>query len=557
MAAIAQPRSLPLSHFELKPGDKSILRFSTAGSVDDGKSTLIGRLLFDTRGAFDDQIEAVKKSPINRSSGAIDYSLLTDGLRAEREQGITIDVAYRYFSTAKRKFIIADTPGHEQYTRNMATGASTADAAVILVDARKGVLPQSRRHACISALLGIRHLIIAVNKMDLVDYSRDVFEAIRRDFESLSAALRHPWLTYIPVSALEGDNVVEHSARMPWYEGPALLEFLETLDVDSSQSDRPMRLPVQYVIRPHLDFRGFAGQLASGWLSAGDRVVALPSGHTSRVKEIVTFDGTVEQAFAPMSITVTLEDEIDISRGDILTHVNAVPEFGRRFEATIVWMAAEAMEAGKTYLLRHGPHEVSTRVTELVDRLNVDDLTHESAPTLALNDIGLARLECARPIVFDSYHENRRTGAFVLIDPLTNLTLAAGMIERRLESQRRRATASFVADPVTTAERTEHFGHTAGIVHLSSRPSLLGPLERLLFEMGAHVLVMHQPVDALHVLLEAGLLVLTPLKVAGAVDADQLELPEDPEAACNVIIEKLRRVGIVKTSDQFDAGEGI
>ncbi|MCC7153058.1 MAG: sulfate adenylyltransferase subunit CysN [Bryobacterales bacterium] len=557
MAAIAQPQTLSLSHFELQPGEKSILRFSTAGSVDDGKSTLIGRLLFDSRGAFDDQIEAVRKSPINRSSGAIDFSLLTDGLRAEREQGITIDVAYRYFSTSRRKFIIADTPGHEQYTRNMATGASTADAAVILVDARKGVLPQSRRHASISALLGIRHLIIAVNKMDLAGYSRSVFDAIRRDFEALSPALRHPWLTFIPVSALEGDNVVERSPRMAWYQGPALLEFLENLDVDSSQSDLPARFPVQYVIRPHLDFRGFAGQLASGWLATGDRVVALPSGHTSRIKEIVTFDGHVDRAFAPMSVTVTLEDEIDISRGDVLTHVNAVPELGRRVEATLVWMSAADLETGKTYLLRHGPNEVPARVTEVINRLDVDTLTRRPAGALRLNDIGLASLEFARPVAFDCYHDNRRTGAFVLVDPLTNLTLAAGMIERRLEAQRRRPTASFIADRVTPPERTEHFGHTAAVVTLASRPNLLEPLERMLFELGAHVVVMRQPVSPLNALLEAGLLVLTPLRVPGALSAGSLQLPDDSEAACKEILEYLRGEGILRTRSEYDAGEGI
>ncbi|MDX2152054.1 MAG: sulfate adenylyltransferase subunit CysN [Bryobacteraceae bacterium] len=410
--------------------EKSLLRFSTAGSVDDGKSTLIGRLLYDSNGAYDDQVEAVRKSKVNRSGGDFDFSLLTDGLRAEREQGITIDVAWRYFATPKRKFIIADTPGHEQYTRNMATGASTVDLAIILIDARKGVVEQTRRHAYVSSLLGIRHLVVAVNKMDLVGFDESVFNRVRDDFDGLVEHLRRTSVRFIPLSALEGDNVTFRSPRTPWYGGPSLLEHLEEIDVDHALDQAPFRFPVQYVIRPDLDFRGFAGQIASGHVRPGDEVLVLPSGRRTRVARIVTMDGDLAEAHAPMSVTITLEDEIDLGRGGILAAAAAPPQTGRWLESSLVWMSPQKLVPGKPYILRHGPHQVTARVDRLVHRTEINTFACEDSDHLELNQIGSAIIETTQPLHFDAYSENRRTGAFILIDPISNLTLAAGMIER-------------------------------------------------------------------------------------------------------------------------------
>jgi len=392
-----------------------LLRLCTAGSVDDGKSTLIGRLLYESRGVYEDQLLSVKAASRNRGAGPIDFSLFTDGLRAEREQGITIDVAYRYFATARRKFILADTPGHEQYTRNMATGASTADLAILLVDARHGVREQTERHARIARLLGISSFVLAVNKMDLVDYDRGVFDVISDSFSSL---LHGAAVHAIPLSALHGDNIVGRSDRTPWFSGSPLLEYLETVQVQEAAAAGPFRMPVQLVVRPDDSFRGYAGRIASGTIRPGDPITVWPSGLSTRVERIVTWDGDLDAAFAPMSITLTLEDEIDISRGDVLA---AGPlQVGRAVEAQIVWMDERPLDPARVYLLKH-----ASRV-----------LTAEVDTALALNEIGLATVTASRPLVFDPYESNRATGSFLLIDPSTNATAGAGLIQRAGREER-------------------------------------------------------------------------------------------------------------------------
>jgi sulfate adenylyltransferase large subunit len=398
---------------------KDLLRFTTAGSVDDGKSTLIGRLLHDTRGVYEDQLESVRKASRDSNAEGFDLSLITDGLRAEREQAITIDVAYRYFQTPRRKFIIADTPGHEQYTRNMATGASTASLAVILLDARHGVLQQSRRHAYIAALLGIRKLAVAVNKMDLVDFRRDVFERIRDDFGAVAAKLGVENPFFVPVSARDGDNVATRGARTPWYRGPSLLEYLETVDAEPAGSAGPLRFPVQLAIRPHLDFRGYAGQIASGRLRVGDRVLALPSGLETRVASLTG------QEACP---TVCLADQIDISRGDMLVDPSAPPSVGREFAATVIWMAAEPLRPESAYLLKHTTRQVCANVRSVRHVLDIRTLDFGPAAELRLNDIAEVEIETHQPIFFDPYRKNRATGSFILIDMISNRTVAAGMI---------------------------------------------------------------------------------------------------------------------------------
>jgi sulfate adenylyltransferase subunit 1 len=413
---------------------KDLLRFSTAGSVDDGKSTLIGRLLYDSRNVYEDQVRAV--TGIVTASGqkqqTIDFARLTDGLRAEREQGITIDVAYRYFSTQRRKFIIADTPGHEQYTRNMATGASTADLAIILIDARKGILTQSRRHAYIASLIGIRHLVAAVNKMDLVDFSEDVYRQIETDFAALVGQFGTPNLVTIPVSALDGDNVVEPSLRTSWYDGPTLLEHLEQVPAGTFDLNQPFRLPVQRVIRPDQNYRGFAGQIGAGTIRKGDTIVALPSGRSSRVASITTFDGDLDHASAPQSIALTLEDELDISRGDIISDPIRFPHSATSLEASLVWFDASRLEDHKPYLLKHGTKTFNARITRVLHRTNIHTLEQEAVHTLAMNDIGVVEIATTRPIFFDTYADNRTLGSFILIDSATNATIAAGMIRRSL-----------------------------------------------------------------------------------------------------------------------------
>jgi bifunctional enzyme CysN/CysC len=446
-----------------------LLRFTTAGSVDDGKSTLIGRLLYDSKQVFEDQLEHVAEASARRGgSGTLDLALLTDGLRAEREQGITIDVAYRYFATARRRFIIADCPGHQQYTRNMVTGASTADLAVILLDARKGVLEQSKRHAFISALLGIPHLVVAVNKMDLVEYSRERFEELASDFAEFAQKLvdhrspdpaslptsHHaqtahtqassgPDITYIPISALEGDNVVERSQRMGWYEDPTrhphhptLLEFLEEVEVAYDHPyDKQARFPVQWVIRPaggaggNGDYRGYAGQLASGALRVGEEVVALPSGLSTRIAAIDTFEGELDEAQAPMSVTLRLEDELDVSRGELICRAEEAPTVSRELQADVCWLNERPLRAGGRYVIKHTTRGATAILDELQDVVDVHTLERTSAPEqLALNDIGRVRLRTSAPLVFDPYRSNRRTGSFILIDEATNETVGAGMV---------------------------------------------------------------------------------------------------------------------------------
>ncbi len=409
---------------------KDLLRFTTAGSVDDGKSTLIGRLLYDSRNVYEDQIESITKASVGRNAGTIDFSLLTDGLRAEREQGITIDVAYRYFNTSRRKFIIADTPGHEQYTRNMVTGASTAELAIVLVDARKGLLQQSRRHAYIASLLGLRHVVIAVNKMDLVHYDQSVFTRIEADFRHFISRFQSIEPYFIPISALKGDNVVSRSARMPWFHGPNLLEYLERVPVGNRVQQAPFRFAVQRVVRPNQEFRGYSGTITSGHITPGDPVVILPSGHSTNIAKIVTFDGDQGHGFAGQSVTLTLADEIDVIRGDMIASADDPPQISNSVEATLVWLSEVPAELNKQYRLKHTTRQESANLKQISYRINVNTLDHEPGQTLEMNAIGVAAIETGRPLMFDSYARNRALGSFILIDAATNATVAAGMINR-------------------------------------------------------------------------------------------------------------------------------
>jgi len=488
--------------------------------VDDGKSTLIGRLLYDSKGAYEDQVASVTKG------GKMDLALLTDGLRSEREQGITIDVAYRYFSTPQRKFIIADTPGHVQYTRNMATGASTADLAIILIDARNGVLPQSRRHAYIAALLGIRHFVVAVNKMDLVGFSEPIFRAIETEFRAFVKAAHAPDPYFLPISALAGDNVVFGSGHMPWFTGPHLLEYLEQVAVVEEREQLPMRFPVQYVIRPNLDYRGYAGQVASGVVRPGDSILALPSGRSSRVKRIDTYDGGLAEAAAPASVTVLLEDEIDIGRGDMLVSARQPPLIARHLDAALVWMNLAPLQPGRTYLLKHTTQTVRATIHALHYRVNVDSLAHEQADVLALNEIGQVSLETHRPLFFDPYLVNRTTGAFILIDAATNETLAAGMISSRgAADTEERNELAFNPERVTPAERFARWGHLPAVVDVPHEEQAR-VLERELFErncLAAVVLPEQATREALLVLAETGAIVLRVTAGAPEVSIGELE----------------------------------
>ena len=411
----------------------SLLRFTTAGSVDDGKSTLIGRLLYDSKSIFEDQLEAVENSSRKKGLENTDLSLLTDGLRAEREQGITIDVAYRYFATPRRKFIIADTPGHVQYTRNMVTGASTADLAIILIDARHGLVEQTHRHSFIASLLGIKHLVVCVNKMDLVDFDEDTYQSITSAYRNFSSRLDIPDIKFIPISALLGDNVVEASANTPWYEGGTLLSHLEEVHVGSDRNLQDCRFPIQYVIRPQTDeardFRGYAGRVASGVFKVGDEVVGLPSGMQSRVKEIFIGTEAVERAFPPQSVTITLEDDIDLSRGDMLVRENNQPQSVQELDAQICWMGEEGLNPGVRYIVRHGTTEIKSMIREVLYKVDINTLhRNEEDKQIGMNDIARIRLRAASPLLADDYRRNRTTGSFILIDPGTNLTVAAGFI---------------------------------------------------------------------------------------------------------------------------------
>lgn len=438
--------TLNIKEFLDKDEEKDLLRLLTAGSVDDGKSTLIGRLLFDSKKIYEDQLDALERDSkrMGNAGEHIDYALLLDGLKAEREQGITIDVAYRYFSTNNRKFIIADTPGHEQYTRNMITGGSTANLAIILVDARTGVITQTRRHTYLASLLGIKHVVLAVNKMDLADFDQTVFDTIVTDYKRFVEPMHIPDITFIPLSALDGDNVVDKSARTPWYEGPSLLEFLETVPVDQDRNFGDFRYPVQYVLRPNLDFRGFCGKVSSGIVRKGDTVMAMPSGKTSKVKSIVTYDGELEYAFPPQCITITLEDEIDVSRGEMLVHPDNLPMADRNFEAMLVWMDEEPMDANKQFYIKHTTNLTRARVDSVRYKVNVNtmeqlsiengQLTAETLP-MKLNEIGRVVFTTGKELFFDPYKKNKQTGAFILIDPITNNTSAVGMIIDRVDAR--------------------------------------------------------------------------------------------------------------------------
>ncbi len=434
--------------------NKELLRFITCGSVDDGKSTLIGRLLYDSKMIFEDQLTALEAD--SKKSGTqgqeIDFALLVDGLAAEREQGITIDVAYRFFSTEKRKFIVADTPGHEQYTRNMVTGASTADAAVILVDARKGILVQTRRHSYLAHLLGIKNLILAVNKMDLVDFSQDIFDSIVEDYREFAAEIGIESFTAIPISGFKGDNITEApSANTPWYEGPALIAHLENIEITATVAqDKPFRMPVQWVNRPNLDFRGFSGLVSGGTVKPGDPVRVVPSGKNSRVKSVVTLDGELDEAVAGQSVTITLEDEVDCSRGDVIAAAGDPPEVSDQFESTIVWMSDEALKPGRGYWLKLATQTVSASVQEPKYEININTMEHLAAKTLELNGIGVTEIHTDKPIVFEAYADSRQLGGFILVDKITNATVAAGMLHFSLRR------ADNVHWQPTTITREEH-----------------------------------------------------------------------------------------------------
>ena len=417
---------------------KSLLRLLTAGSVDDGKSTLIGRLLFDSKKLYEDQLQALERDSKrlgNAGAGEIDYALLLDGLKAEREEGITIDVAYRYFSTNQRKFIIADTPGHEQYTRNMITGGSTANLAIILVDARTGIITQTRRHTFLVSLLGIKHIVLAVNKMDLVDYSEEVFNKIKNEYLHLTAQLGIEDVTCFPLSAKVGDNVVEKSEKTAWFEGTSLLQYLETVPIDRDRNMNDFRFPVQYVLRPNLDFRGFSGKVASGIIRKGDTVMALPSKKTSRVKSIVTYEGELDYAFCPQCVTITLEDEIDISRGEMLVKPDNLPFIGRNIQTKLVWMDEEPMNRNKQFFLKIGTNTTRATINAVDYRIDINTMEQLEGKDFCLNEIGQVQITTAKTLFFDDYKQNRATGAFVLIDPITNNTCAVGMIEKPINEE--------------------------------------------------------------------------------------------------------------------------
>ncbi len=479
---------------------KQLLRFLTCGSVDDGKSTMIGRLFFDAKLIYEDTLRTLERDSVvhGTTGGGFDPALFTDGLKAEREQGITIDVAYRYFSTANRKFIIADTPGHEQYTRNMATGASTCDLAVILVDARNGVVTQTKRHSFIVSLLGIRHVLVAVNKMDLVGFRREVFEQIRDDYIRFAARLDIPDLHFLPISALQGDNIVDPSLNMPWYQGSTLMHFLDNVYIGSDRNLEDFRFPVQLVNRPHLDYRGFCGTIASGIIRSGDEIMVLPSRKTSRVKSIVTFDGPLQEAFVPQAVTLTLMDEIDVSRGDMIVRPGNLPKLEQRFDAMVVWMSDQPMIPGKQYLFKHTTKQVSGTIDTLRYQVDVNTLHRRDAPTLELNEIGRCAITLAEPITFDDYRRNRSTGCLIMIDRMTNVTVGAGMIMARVTADRRHdhwddLPASTMlhtqTSRVSAEERKARFGQRPATILLTGltgagKTTLAYAVERRLFDMG-------------------------------------------------------------------------
>ena len=469
---------------------KGFLRFITCGSVDDGKSTLIGRLLYDSKSIFEDQLAELERDSTTMGSAGeqIDLALLVDGLAAEREQGITIDVAYQFFSTDKRKFIVADTPGHEQYTRNMATGASTAQLAVILIDARKGILTQTRRHSYIVSMLGIKHVVVAINKMDLVGFSQSCFEKLVHDYEVMAGPLGFEVITAIPISALNGDNVLNRSVELPWYDGLTLMAHLETVKIDSIQGEQPFRFPVQWVNRPNLDFRGFSGTIASGNVRVGDKVVALPSGSTSQVKSIVTSRGDLDQAVTEQAVTLCLEDEIDISRGDIIVAANARAEITDQFEAAILWMHSNPLLPGRSYLIKTENKTLTGVVTKLKHRVNVNDFNHEPVDSLNLNEVGLCNVSLSGEIVFEPYHSNRNMGSFIIIDKMTNHTLGCGMINHGL---RRATNIHWQAVDINKVARAQLLQQKPCILWFtgfsgSGKSSIANLVEKKLFSKGKH-----------------------------------------------------------------------
>lgn len=504
---------------------KDLLRFLTCGNVDDGKSTLIGRLLYDSKLIYEDHLQAVTRDSkkVGTTGDAPDLALLVDGLQAEREQGITIDVAYRYFSTEKRKFIIADTPGHEQYTRNMATGASTCDLAIILIDARYGVQTQTRRHSYIASLLGIKHIIVAVNKMDLLEYSENRFNEIKQDYFQFAEQLgnRKPTdIQFVPMSALNGDNVVNASKHTPWYDGQTLMQLLESVQITRDTTRDDFRFPVQYVNRPNLDFRGFAGTVALGSVRVGDEIIALPSGKTSTVKEIVTYDGNLQQAIAGQAVTITLNDEIDISRGNMLAHVQHQPTQSRAVRATVVWMTEQPLVTGKLYNFKIGTQSVPAKVSQINYRVDVNTLEHRQENQIDLNGIADVVVEFDAPIVFDHYDDSRYTGAFIIIDRLTNVTIGAGMIEESV-------TPTLTQAAVTAEERAARLGQKPVVIAVVPEAMQQAQqLERLLLQRGIVALVKPDLHDQqVQMLCETGVAVIVsnPTQANVAIDADNIE----------------------------------
>jgi sulfate adenylyltransferase large subunit len=576
MATIAAP-TFSIEDFLAQEREKDLLRFSTAGSVDDGKSTLIGRLLYDTQSVYEDQVKSIEGKGTT-APGQLDFALLTDGLRAEREQGITIDVAYRYFSTAKRKFIIADTPGHEQYTRNMATGASTADAAIVLIDASKGVLIQSRRHAYIASLLRVRHVLVAVNKMDLIGYDEAAFRAIKADFTTVLGQIAADTGTpvnavFVPVSALKGDNIVHGSKAMPWYDGPSLLELLESLPSAQETRTAPFRFPVQRVLRPDHTFRGFAGQIASGTVRPGDEITVLPSNRTAKIERIVTWDGDVQEAIAPLSVTLVLDHEVDISRGDLIVASAAQATVARSAKAAMVWMDQKPLDLSRRYLLKHTSHTVPVFLSSVDYRTDLNTLTRQTAQGpdvqgLAMNDIGAVSLNLLRPMALDLYSENRGTGAFILIDPDTNATVAAGMVTAAsayVTTGEEDETGSW--GPVTAGEREARWGHRGGVLELAGPAALIDAVERALFAVG----VISSRIDAgdsafqrhpnlLEVVAgiqsRAGLLTIVAhanenAKLTARVEGEQITLgATEPMHVVSTIHQLLQRAGIFIASER-------
>jgi len=529
--------------------NKELLRFLTCGSVDDGKSTLIGRLLHDSKMIYEDQLAAIQKDNerVGNAGEELDLALLVDGLQAEREQGITIDVAYRYFSTSKRKFIIADTPGHEQYTRNMATGASTCDLAIILIDARYGVQVQTKRHSFIVSLLGLKHTVVAINKMDLVDYSEERFEEIKAEYIEFSKQLDLPDIKFVPLSALKGDNVVTPSESMTWFEGDPLMETLETVEIANDQNFDSLRFPVQYVNRPNLDFRGYCGTLTSGIVRPGDEVTVLPSGKSSKVKSIVTFEGEIEEAFPPMAVTLTLEDEIDISRGDMLVHSDSVPSSTSRFDAMVVWMSEETMQAGRQYEVKLNTTRVAGGISNVRNRIDVNTLEESAANTLELNEIGRCEITLERPVVADDYRAHHGTGSFIIVDRLTNATVAAGMIINDGSEQQVDIDSNLVSESrIGASDRAVRLGQPAQTLTLSGgtseqRQTILYSLESVLFEQGRSVVAynneqlahLNGKIAALDVLLnQAGLIALleTDVHLDGAINISLEQLSGDSAA---------------------------